>query len=207
MNITEIRKKSEYVSKKLGYSVNPNLPLIDEPIAIRSTSEILNRILVLHVVCAVNVGIDNKIGLRWINEENLKDSLIESELELLEGRKKPNAYENIQVEGLWALCWVISLVNEMEFDKKCSNDFVFMFPDIKNGENSTEFMKKAIPRDHVEIYQMLDTAYVLHWGLNHIKLKKLPMPGKALPYVIIERRRALEWIITDVQWDEVALDT
>ena len=32
-------------------------------------------------------------------------------------------------------------------------------------------------------------------------------PGKVPPYIVVERRRDLEWLLSDEDWDDISLDT
>lgn len=52
-----------------------------------------------------------------------------------------------------------------------------------------------------------DLFYCLHWSIRHAELSNSKVPGAVSSYVIIARRRALEWLIGSEQRDEVTLDT
>lgn len=82
-----------------------------------------------------------------------------------------------------------------------------IFPDLKKEEDSKTFMLKGEIRTLEEIASACDLAYCLHWSLRQAQHEEKPVPGKAAPHVIIERRRALEWLISSEPWDEVSLDT
>ena len=111
-----------------------------------------------------------------------------------------------QIEGMWALCWCLGIVPELDFSKPCSNDFVKLLPDLKRNEPGDEFRKKAVLRDPREVVAQCDLAYCLHWGVIHAELSgKRQRAIKS--YMIIERRRALEWMVSDDPWDELSLDT
>ncbi len=66
---------------------------------------------------------------------------------------------------------------------------------------------KARLRSDDQIVSAADLAYCLHWAIRQSELEGKRPPGKVPPYVVVERRRALEWLLSDEDWDDVPLDT
>ncbi len=82
-----------------------------------------------------------------------------------------------------------------------------MLPNLKQSQSSTDFRKKANPRPLEQIVMACDLAYFLHWAIRQAELSGKQPPANLKPYVIVERRRALEWLLSKEAWDEVPLDT
>ena len=83
-----------------------------------------------------------------------------------------------------------------------------VFPDLKQNEPGKAFRDRAELRAESTIIEQCDLAYSIHWAIVDTELKKTQLPAQAVePYVVIERRRALEWMLTDECWEDISLDT
>jgi hypothetical protein len=60
---------------------------------------------------------------------------------------------------------------------------------------------EAALRDDAEVRAALDLARCLTWGLGDPELSVGFSPGEVEPYVVWERRRALEWLL-GADWDQ-----
>ncbi len=112
-----------------------------------------------------------------------------------------------QVEALNAFAWVLGFVPEMPFDRECVDDLITVFPDLKAGASSSDYRNDARLRLSSEAFEALDLAYCLHWAVVDAQLNGRSSPRSNDAYIIVERRRALEWMMSDVEWDDVSLDT
>jgi hypothetical protein len=140
-----------------------------------------------------------------LEREQLLAHLTHGEKLFLSGADSSVGLFKMQVEALWALSWCLSLVPALSFADPCSASFVSMLPDLKAGEAGATLREKAHLRALLDISKVRDLAYVLHWGLRQSALDGRPAP---LPeYVVAERRRALEWLLSEEPWDQVSLDT
>ncbi len=82
-----------------------------------------------------------------------------------------------------------------------------MLPNLKASEASAEFRNRVNPRSVAEVVVVCDLAYCLHWAIRQSELRRERLPGNLKPYVVLERRRALEWLLSQEAWDEVPLHT
>jgi hypothetical protein len=98
-------------------------------------------------------------------------------------------------------------VENLDFSRPCPDDFVAIFPRIKENQHSYDFRAVAASRSPEDLIAACDLAYCLHWAIVQRSLDGQRAIGKVPPYVIMERRRALEWILSREHWDEVSLDT
>lgn len=206
MDMAGFRQASWGVASRLGFSANDSLPLLDESIITRSKDEIVNRVFGTLALAASAYGLDRKKALAWLEREGSLAILTSTERDFLGGSQmKPTPFME-QIEGMWALCWSLKVVPDLDFSKPCAGDFVKLLPDLKEDEAGAAFRGKVSIRDSEEVIAKCDLAYCLHWGVVQAgltgKLKK-----SIKPYVIVERRRSLEWLLSNESWDEVHLDT
>lgn len=203
-----IRDESMQVVRKLGYTVNENLPLLDIPHALRETNEIIDRALVLYCVVAVANRSSSEAALAWLGQERLLDKLTAKERRWMErSSERDRATYLAREEALWALMWALGFVESLDFSEYCQSALAGMFPRVRDRESSTAFRGKGKLRSLDEIVAATDVAYCLHWSIRNISLEGQSTAGKMEPYVIIERRRALEWLLSTDAWDDVPLDT
>ena len=207
MALNLVREQSLKTASRLGFEVNKALPLLDEIQNARTADETFKRLLCLHATAACAYGFDRGKARAWLEQEDALGDLMASEQQFIEnGSGDPNRFK-IQVEGMWALAWALGIVPRLDFGKDCDNKFVMLLPNLKIGEKSDALRSKVKPRATDEVIAACDLAYCLHWAVRQAQLTGGKLPGKVQPYVIEERRRALEWLISSDQWDDVSLDT
>lgn len=201
MDTKKIRKKSIKLAKKYGYETNKNLPILDDFSDVKSKDQIVDRLLILFTLVSCSYGFNKKEALSWLEKEKLVSSLSNTELEYLDN--KNNSIKQTEVEALWALAWSLNLVQDLDFTKLCSNDFISIFPNLLENESSSELRSRASIRKEDDLIAKLDLSFCLHWAIRECPEEKYNLEN----YVIEERRKALEWIVSSVNWDEVILDT
>lgn len=207
MDAIAIRSRALLVAKDLGFKIAETLPLTDLSLTTRSVEEIQNRALALATLVAVSYGCSRDVALSWLKHEQLIQMLTRAEVEfLLTGQGDVVAFQD-QVEALCAFAWALNFLPILDFGKTCPDYLVTIFPNLKVNEPSTRFRQKSMLRPVGEIIQASDIACCLHWAIVEAELDRKSYPGKAPTYVITERRRALEWILSIDDWDEVSLDT
>jgi hypothetical protein len=161
----------------------------------------------LTAVAAASYGFDRAKALAWLRQEELETSLTNTELHFLEkGEGRPQLFQ-AQIEGMWALAWALGLVPQLDFWKDCDSRFVAQLPNLKISQSSAELRSKAKLRPTDDVVAACDLAYCLHWTIRQAEIEgKQPRTGLK-PYVVVERRRALEWLLSSESWDSVSLDT
>jgi hypothetical protein len=207
MDLNLIREQSLKAASRLGFEVNKTLPLLDEVLHTRTADEAVKRLMCLHATAACAYGFDRRKARTWLEQENAWRDLTASEQQFVEGGNgDPNRFK-IQIEGMWTLAWALGIVPCLDFGKDCDNKFVMVLPNLKIGEKGDALRSRVKPRATNEIIAACDLAYCLHWAVTQAQLTGGKLPGKVQPYVIEERRHALEWLLSNDQWDEVPLDT
>lgn len=186
---------------------NPHLPLLETARVERSVEEIEDRTLVLQCVTACAYGFDRQRAMSWLEREARKELLTPVELQFLETGMGNRQQLMFQVEALFALAWSISLTPSLAFDKYVPETLIDVFPGLEKVESSLDFRRAARLRDQVELVEALDLAYCLHWAVRDSQLRGGRSQAPVEPYVVVERRRALEWLFCEDPWEEITLDT
>lgn len=194
-------------ARALSYPTNEHLPLLDDGAVVRSRDEVVDRILGMLCVAACAYGFDNKKAAEWLRREATAELLTAAEARFLRTKAGDRRAFMEQIEGVWALAWGIGVIPELDFGKPCAQDLVLRLPDLKGNKSSADFRNGAKLRPHEEIVAACDLAYCIHWAIRESQLRGVKTPGKVEPYVVVERRRALEWLLNDAGWEEVTLDT
>ena len=203
----EVRAKSWSIAEKLGYPINENLPLIGLNPVLRKTEDIVGRMLAMNIVMATAYGFKPELALERLGESNSMNCLTTSESRFIRGGEGDAEEIKQEVEALWALGYVVGLTDELDPSTYCGSTFVRMFPDLRSGNGVGTFRTRCVLRPVAEIFQMLDLWYCLHWGMRDAQMRSTPLPGRVRPYVIEQRRRALEWCCSDQTWEDISLDT
>jgi Domain of unknown function (DUF4272) len=201
-----VRVKSLLVTSSLGILVPSHLPELDAA-AIRSLDDTANRLLCLNAVAAADYGLPSEKSYKWLESQNLIKHLEPAEEAFLLHGKGSKTVFQWQVEGAFALSWALSLYASMSFDTPCPDDLVHKMPNLKELETIEAFKAKLSLRDSTEIFEAADLAYCLSWAARDSQLIGTSFPKQIQIGVLMERRRALEWLICDESWYEISLDT
>jgi len=205
--LRSLREGSSAFLKRLKFPINESLPLLDPIKSIRTVDEVIDRLLCLHACAAYASGFDRDEAHAWLKREGLFDKLTWLELEFLTTNPDAEMIFVDRIEAMWALAWIIGIVPQLDFSKECSDDFVEMMPDLLTQESSSAFREKARLRPIDEIAAACDLAYCLHWGIRHAAVTGQKRPGRLEEEDIEERRRGLDWFLSDEPWEEWRLDT
>jgi len=208
LDFESIRKNSIGEARFLGYPTNPDLPLLAD-VSARPVEDIVDRSLAMSAAVSAGFGFEKRLALEWLERENLMSFVAQSELDFLRSDDAdPSSLLQCQVEGLNAFAWALSFVDEMPFYLFCPDDLVKHFPDFNDMESSERFRGAAKLRPMEDIVSTLDAAYCIHWSWAEQDVHQRDLPDTDMePYMIVERRRALEWILSGEDWDNVSLDT
>lgn len=204
-----MRAESERVAKTLGYPIHSGLPRLDDSLVLRPQDEIASRALALLCVVVRAYGFSSDTNVReWIKSENLARHLTPDEEHFLYHGDQTKVTElKTREECLWAFAWVLGFHDSLEFGEYCQPTLSSFFPRFNEGETSEKFRSRCRLRPLSEILAKADLAYCLHWAIREGQLKQKRLKVAVHPYVVIERRHALEWMLSREHWDDVSLDT
>jgi len=190
-----------------GLPTNPRLPFLEAALEPRPQDEVVSRALALHGVVAAAYGYPRDRALQWIRREELWEQLTAEEQRFLEVQTEEPKAIRLGVEALGALGWALSVIPSCEPFQKLPPTLVKKFPDLLRGEGTGQFREASRLREQLELLGMLDLLYCAHWAVRHGELGGPTLRSiQPLP-AIVERRRALEWLLTRTGWDDVPLDT
>lgn len=207
IDFEQIRVQSLQTAVAWGYPANPSLPLFDRSAVVRSCDEIVDRMLEMLCLAACAFGLDGQRARAWLDRECKIDTLALEERQFLLIQQGDARRLAQQIEGLWALAWSVGGVSDFCFDRPCAADFVVRLPNVDEGESSSTFRGAARLRPDSEIVAAADLAYCLHWAIRELHLHNAKPPGAIAEYVIVERRHALEWLLSNDAWTDIHLDT
>jgi hypothetical protein len=201
-----VRQRSLFMARRLGYPVDVSLPLLPEGLALRDKDAVVDRMLVLDVMIGCASGLPPEIGADWVEESGIAGAVAPSEEKVLAGRPDEVPVRLLdRMEALWALGWATSLFRSLDFGRICGPELAMIFGDLEDLRGVRALRKRCKLRRFDEILAACDLARCLHRGIVMADKNGSPPPGKVQPQVIVERRRALEWLLGDTGWDEVVV--
>ena len=202
-----MRQSSIEMAEQLGIRIPTSLPNLEPLSVIKGAPQVLDRLFCLNAVAAVAYGFSHHRARAWLDREGLLQSLTKEEADFVGGAGSREPFQLV-VEGAWALAWALRLVPALDPWVGADPAFVRLLPDLKADESTTRLRESAGSlRSDEELLSALDLTYCLHWAVRDAALTRSPAPGELAGYVTVERRRALEWLVSDARWDKVALDT
>ncbi len=205
----------------MGIACLETLPLVESSseIKLKNLDKICKRaiscLLASNLACDIEEGKDYDKSRTQILEL-LKIFGVENELLPNEKRLFDNNYTEQDVVNVsWtyecyvSLVWALGLVDSDEikiprdtYGYKEAIDFV------SNCKSFAEFKSKTKIRNVEEILDMVDLYYRYHWACEEKRINPDTDIGVLNSEVVWERRRGLEWLISDIDdWNEISLDT
>jgi len=198
-----IRQRSLFMTRRLGYPTDVTLPLFVDRGVLRDKDEVVDRMLALDAIVACASGMPPEIASDWVVEVGVSSALSPSERRVLEGRGDQVPADLIdRMEGLWALGWASSLFRALDFSRICGPELAMIFGELDDVRDVRALRKRCRMRRYEEIVAACDLARCLQRGLDIAARKRMSQPGKILPNVLYERRKALEWLVGEVAWDD-----
>jgi hypothetical protein len=207
---TDARAQSCDVIAGLGYHISSSLPLLDGAVIRRDSKTILGRMLSLYGAVALSFGWDQRlVQIRaWLNSENLISDLTPVEFKFVFGDAELMRNMQWRLESLFALAWSCGLTKLSLLDS-VPDDFVTLFPSISKSMPTADFRSNVKPRSADDIVRGLDLLYCLASAKTDLHLRGESDQSSLSPQlsVIQQRRHALEWLLSEVRWEEIELDT
>lgn len=206
--MSQARANSIVLATRLGFSIDPNLPLLEDAKLSRTALEGADRALAMFILVSIANGSPPEFGIEWLEREGLSRALTTEEAAWLRTRSEELRPRFAALEeGLMALMWALSFADDLDFTKYADDSLPTKLPRVRQGQRADGFRARAMLRTDHEILAMTDFAYCLHWAIVDAHLRRKSIPVQVVPYVVIERRRALEWLTSGKTWDEISLDT
>ena len=207
LDTAAVRAESQRVVTSLGGPTCDWLPWLDrsEP---RNAASVIGRTLVMNAMLQIHFGAPVERIRAWISEHALNEHLSRREREILrksddEITDQEDADLSWSIEGLWTLVWAGSLIPDLPIDELVGDELAGLLPDLQRNESPERFVQSFKLRSPDQIYQMLDLYYLAHWYAREGQLRRFET-GPFSMDVIMERRKALEWLMDSqlTDWDE-----
>jgi hypothetical protein len=210
--------------RKLGIAVNENLPVLEQGslVHLKSWSDVCDRAITCMASIQLALSIANghdhayaKSCIMNMLEQNKEDVILPAGLVFLEKEKAiwNGSFTKQDVldvawsyECYWSLVWALDMITDKELrdaSKTCNVErAVALLPYIR-GKLGSEKLRSA-----EKILDMADLFYRYHWACEEKRLHPDTPVGKLKSEVVMERRRGLEWLISEEpDWNNIQLDT
>ena len=215
------RQKNNQILTQQGISTNDNLSCDESDVQIRNFDEICKRaiacLITIQVACDINNGKDIKSeeykeNFDFINslykKYNVENCLNSKEKRIIKGTySKQDAIDmDWAYESYWALCWCLSLVDDIKNGgEMCDCDKAISF--VIDSNSYEDFKNKCKLRDIDEMLDMKDLYYRYNWAINNKKVDSNTTIGNLDASNVIERRRGIEWVLSDIDdWYDIQLN-
>ncbi|OZI44005.1 DUF4272 domain-containing protein [Bordetella genomosp. 4] len=212
IDFQRIKQQNEQVILAHGGEICDWLPVLDGNASIRNVNCVARRALVLNAMLQIAFNAPIAIVRQWISDNGLDGTLSHSERavlakanEELTQQERTDLYWSI--EALWALAWVTGKIDHLAFNEPVGPGLASLMPKLQVNESGNAFLNLAKLRSGEELIRMTDLYSRLHWWTRTVQLHGQPS-GDVSMDIIMERRKALEWVINDNEsWDDVELST
>ncbi len=204
--------------KSMGIACNEWLPMLEESsqVTVKSLDEICKRaiacLLSTQVACDTqSENYDESVSMfsKLLDSYTVRDSLITAEKRLFDGTYSEQDAVNVvwTYEAYWSLVWALGLIDDIsDAGNICDCEKAVRL--VGDCENFEKFRNGCKLRDTDEILDMLDLYYRYDWAVTEKRIKPDTPIGNLNPEVVMERRRGLEWLISDEDdWFEISMDT
>lgn len=214
-------KRKENSEQKLiekGIGINKSLPVIPtyDKIKLKDIDTVCKRAItsLISIQLAFDLPNQNDEDIRFILElmdkYNVKDCVNSKEQKLVNNEFSDQDLSDIvwEYECYWSLVWALGLIDDIEdAGGICDCDVAIHL--VSDCDSYDEFKSKCKLRDIEEILDMLDLYYRYHWATVQQRCIDSNFPiGDLNEEVVFERRRGLEWLISDKNdWYDILLDT
>lgn len=208
-------KNNKFVSKqKISTADKLMSRWDDDKVTLKDKEEICKRMLacfqVIQIACDIGKG-NYQEGLDYfkpkLEELGLMDMLNSKEQRIIDGIYSQQDAIDLDwaYEAYWSLCWAMGLVKDIsDAGEICDCNKAITIASSCNRVD--DLVKKCKLRSKEEILDMLDLYFRYNWAVNDAKVNPNASIGKLNPSIVIERRRGLEWLVSDIaDWYEIEM--
>ncbi|KAA2242604.1 DUF4272 domain-containing protein [Chitinophaga agrisoli] len=192
--------------------INPNSMFTDaeSSVTIRTKDEIADRAIGLFYAGMKSGNLEPQFMDEMNQKFDAVNKLTQQEKEFIFApapTPQQTANADWGYESLHVLLWALGYIDSLDYPSHtCDVDL-----DTKIMFNTSDmpFREQAKLRSKQEILDQADLILRLHWACVEARLANKAAPGKLNEEVVMERHRALNWLIRygNAGWDEVPTDT
>ena len=203
------REKNNKIVSKMKISVADKVMTRwnDDEVTLKDKETICKRMIACFyaVQIACDIGQNNyEEGLNYFKpffeKFGVTDQLNSKEKRILDGTYSTQDAIDMDwaYEAFWALCWCLGFVRDIsDASKICDCQKAIAL--IQGCGSVQDLVKKGKLRSKEEILDMLDLYFRYNWAINDAKVNPNATIGKLNPSIVIERRRGLEWVVSEVE--------
>lgn len=216
----ERRKISNEKIKSMGIACHEMLPTIEssKDVKLKSLDEICKRAIAALISTQIACDINNnnyEESLTYFSQkleqyEGVKEVLNSKEKRIFDGTYTRQDAIDIdwEYETYWAIVWALGLIDDDISNAGSICDCQKAIYIVSKSKNLEDFKSKCKMRNIEEILDMLDLYYRYHWATTEKRINPDTPIGNLNSSVVVERRRGLEWLISDQEdWYDISLDT
>ena len=205
------KQRSHALLARHGIPFYEGLPVIETEAEteLRDGEEVMRRAMCLFATSQAAIADDAGASEALLDRWGLADALSPAERAFFSARPFLDR-ERIQMswrsEALIPLMWATGLIDEMPFP---DNHFDFEYLAEFWTSVPKGYWRDVGVRDTAAVLDQADLIYRLHWSVRDAQSKGTSPPGSLHGGVVVERHRALNWLIGygGTAWDDVRTDT
>ena len=217
-----LRRRNENMEKLLARHIHVTewLPLIEseEEAHLRTAEEIAGRAAALMIVALFSECILGEQNTISEAREFVKPIIETFDVEKYFSAKEKaylqneNSTQQEQIQFVWqyepllVMLWALGYEEELLFPDNICNVGALVRT-MREHNNIEGLVKDAKLRTAEELLSEADMIYRLDWACVDTRIHGLPAPAGMDGGVVMERHKALNWLIQDVAWDDVDIST
>ena len=211
---SERREKTRQVIQSDRIPFNKHLPGVEpeNEAKIRTPREIAQRLIGLTVVAAIAQGAPKQRIKDRLLALDVRTVLTPDELAFFDSESpsdRERAKFSWSIEAAATLLWALGIGPNEQGRPIAECDVQAVYDHVVNA-GLDGLVANSKPRSKAEILDALDLIYCYHWAVvDEVQINNRPVPGGLNPGVVVERHRALNWLVNymDADWDDVSTDT
>ena len=170
----------------------------------RTREECIRRLLAASTISCIAGHCPMPKAEGWLDENGLRDALTPFESESIFRNVKPMVFFYMPY-CTWGLAWALNIVPELLPGKVLPDTVAANLPLVNPKVYAHDIFERATLRPIEEILQMLDICCCVQAAYeDQQKRGKFPNNIKMKWEWVEHQRCALEWLIRDKPWDELA---
>lgn len=193
-----------------GVPVLPSLPVIEDKATShrRTSEEVAHRTIALAVIAVTGETLDADLSASLTDQFQAQGYFSPEERRFL-GDLTADPQDRINAawryEGVHVLLWALGIYDDIGRPDTITD--VPLLASTLRELGADGLIARGQLRSQAELLDAADLMYRYHWAVRQARLDGVPPPASLDPSVVQERRYALEWLITNVPWDDVSTDT
>jgi hypothetical protein len=215
MSPEQRKEASELELHKRGIRINVQLHVIesDEEVELRTSEELMHRMLALWAVTAVASGGEAARYRAYLETHELTSCLSIQEQAFLFADEVPEELRTQFVqrqEALYFLAWAAGLTDKLAVPTQAANlkPVLKLFPQAMEAPERLQAALK--PRRKGQLLDWSDLLYRLHWAVRHAHITGRDAPGNLNADAVREWHQAANWLCRyeeENDWDKVSTET